>query len=190
MSRGRPAAFLDRDGTILVERHYLADPDAVELLPGAVAAMRDLADAGYALVVVTNQSGIARGLYSEADFHAVQARLDEVLRRHGVHVEAVYHCPHHPAYTGPCDCRKPKLGMYRRAAAELGVDPATSIYVGDRVRDVVPAIALGGRGFLVRTGYGADEAARLPPGIALVDDLAAVARVAAWTGGNPGDSAG
>lgn len=172
----RPAAFLDRDGTIIEERHYLADPDGVHLVPGAAEAMRVLAQAGYALVVVTNQSGIARGLYTAADFAAVQARLEEILAGVGVRFDAVRHCPHHPDVTGPCDCRKPGTGMYRSAAAELGLDLASSVYAGDRVKDVLPALELGGRGFLVRTGYGAEEQDGVPEGITVVDDLAALAR--------------
>ncbi len=175
---GRPAAFLDRDGTLIVEKEYLADPAGVELIPRAAEALRTLAAAGYRLVVVTNQSGIARGYYTEADFLAVQRRVEERFAEAGVRFNGVYFCPHHPEITGPCDCRKPGLGMYRRAARELGLDPARSIYVGDRVTDVIPARELGGLGFLVRTGYGELHAAQAPPGVLVVDDLAEVARVA------------
>ncbi len=132
---------------------YVADPAQVRLLPGAAAALRRLAAAGYALVVVTNQSGIARGLMSEADFHAVQARLEQRLAEAGVHLDAVYHCPHHPAFTGPCECRKPGLGLYRRAAGDLGLDLARSLFLGDKPSDVAPAAPLGGRARLV-TGQG------------------------------------
>jgi D-glycero-D-manno-heptose 1,7-bisphosphate phosphatase len=180
---GRRAAFLDRDGTIVQERHYLADPDAVELVPGAAAAMGTLAAHGFVLVIVTNQSGIARGLYSEADFRAVQRRLESLLAACGVVLDAVYHCPHHPEHTGPCQCRKPDLGMYHAAVADLGVDPSLSIFVGDRIKDVLPARAFGGRGFLVRTGYGATEEAALPPGMETAADLAEVARVVTGSAG-------
>ncbi|CAN5863816.1 HAD family hydrolase [soil metagenome] len=190
MTSKRPAAFIDRDGTIIQERHFLADPDGVELVPGVAAAMRALKQAGYALVVVTNQSGIARGLYSAADFRAVQARIRDVLAERGVTLDAVYHCPHHPDYGGPCDCRKPGLGMYVRAAAELGLDLGASIYVGDRIKDVLPALALGGRGFLVRTGYGEEAAAARPDGVELVDDLTAVARSVTGSEGNYAETVG
>lgn len=176
--RARPAAFLDRDGTLIAERRYLADPDGVELLDGAAAALRDLARAGFALVVVTNQSGIARGYYTEADFHAVQRRVEERFAAEGVRFDAVYFCPHHPEVTGRCECRKPALGMYRRAARELALDLARSVYVGDKPSDVLPALALGGAGFLVRTGHGAAHAGEAPPGVAVAADLAAVAAVA------------
>ena len=172
----RAAVFLDRDGTIIEEKDYLCDPEDVVLVPGAAEALRDLRHAGFALVVVTNQSGIARGLYSERDFHAVQARLDSLLASYGVRLDAVMHCPHHPDFTGPCDCRKPRLGMYRRAAAALGLDLAASVYAGDRVTDVLPALETGGTGVLLRTGYGAEEAERVPAGIEVLDDLGALAR--------------
>ena len=169
------AAFLDRDGTIVIERHYLADPDLVELVPGAALAMKLLGDAGFKLVIVTNQSGIARGLYSESDFEAVQRRLLDLLGAEGVRVDAVYHCPHHPELTGPCDCRKPGPGMYRWAARDLGVDVQASAYVGDRMKDVEPARVFGGMGILVRTGHGADEAELAPEGTLIVSDLRAAA---------------
>ncbi|MEX1182914.1 MAG: HAD family hydrolase [Gemmatimonadota bacterium] len=169
------AAFLDRDGTIVEEAHYLDDPDQVALIPGAAAALRRLERAGFLTVLVTNQSGIARGLYTEQQFRAVQGRVAELLARDGARLGAVYHCPHHPDHTGPCDCRKPDLGMYRRAALEHGLDLASSIYVGDKLTDVVPALRTGGRGFLVRTGYGVAEAEDAPAGIHVVADLGAVA---------------
>jgi D-glycero-D-manno-heptose 1,7-bisphosphate phosphatase len=172
----RRALFLDRDGTLVVERDYLADPDGVELVPGAIEALRAFAAAGYALVIVTNQSGIARGLYTEEEFRAVQTRIERDLERAGVHLDAVFHCPHHPDFTGPCECRKPALGMYRAAADQLGLDLAASLYVGDRIKDVLPALRLGGRGYLVRTGYGAEEEAARPAGVASVTDLRELAR--------------
>jgi D-glycero-D-manno-heptose 1,7-bisphosphate phosphatase len=173
----RAAVFLDRDGTIIVEANYPSDPDDVVLLPGALEALRVLRAAGYALVVVTNQSGIARGLYSEEDFRMVQARLEMLLAEGGVRLDAVLFCPHHPDFTGPCDCRKPGLGMYRQAEATLGIDLASSIYVGDRLRDVLPALQTGGTAYLVRTGYGAGEAVLAPAGVEVIDDLMALARI-------------
>lgn len=178
----RPAVFLDRDGTIIEDADYLADPDGVRLVPGAVDALRRLREAGYLLVVVTNQSGIARGLYTEADYHAVAARLDGILEEEGVPVDAVKHCPHHPDETGPCACRKPAAGMYLEAAAELGIDPVRSWYVGDKVTDVLPARELGGRGILVRTGYGAEQESEVPRGVAVVDDVGAAADLVTGTG--------
>ena len=174
--RLRRAVFLDRDGTLIDAESYLSDPKRVVLLPGTAAALSDLRDAGFTLVVVTNQSGIARGLFTEDDYHAVAKRLDDVLAKAGSPVDATMYCPHHPDFGPACACRKPATGMYRQAAAELGIDLANSYYVGDRVLDVAPARELGGVGVLVRTGYGADEAARVPAGMAVVDDLGGAAR--------------
>lgn len=176
----RPAVYIDRDGTLVAERYYLADPEGVSLVPGAVEALRSLRQAGYALVMVTNQSGISRGIYTLADYRAVAARLDEILAEAGVPVDGTWFCPHHPEVTGPCACRKPGTGMYLEAAAELGLDPQRSWFVGDKVTDVIPALELGGRGILVRTGYGCEVEAAAPPGVAVVDDLpAAAARIVA-----------
>ncbi len=178
----RRAVFLDRDGTLIEERNYLADPDGVLLLPGVAEALCSLRRAGFVLVVVTNQSGIARGLYGEADFRAVTRRLEEVLREAGVVLDATLHCPHHPDYTGPCACRKPGTALYREAAERLGIALEESFYVGDRLKDVLPARELGGVGVLVRTGYGAEEEDRLPEDFHVHDDLLAVAR---WIVGDP-----
>ena len=173
----RRAAFIDRDGTLISERDYLSDPAGVELLPGALAALQLLHAAGWLLVVVTNQSGIARGFYGEDDYARVRQRLDELLAAGGVVLDATYHCPHHPDFTGPCDCRKPAPGMYRQAARELSIDLAGSAYIGDKLSDVEPARAFGGQGILVRTGYGSDESRRVRDDILVVADLAAAADV-------------
>jgi len=173
----RPAVFVDRDGTLMVEREYLADPAGVEMVDGATEALDALREAGYALVVVTNQSGIARGLYTEDDYRRVAARLDQVLDERGVPVDGTYYCPHHPDFTGPCTCRKPGTGMYEQAARDLDLDLAASWYVGDKVADVLPALTLGGRGILVRTGYGAGQEGDAPDGVTVVDDLGAAARL-------------
>lgn len=145
----RPVAFLDRDGTLIRDAHYLRDPAKVELLDGVPAALRALAAAGYATIVVTNQSGIARGLLSELDYLAVRDRLDALLAAEGVTLTASYHCPHHPEISGPCECRKPGTRLHRLAAAEHGLDLARAVYIGDRWRDIAPAHELGGRGVLV-----------------------------------------
>jgi D-glycero-D-manno-heptose 1,7-bisphosphate phosphatase len=173
----RRAVFLDRDGTLIQERDYLADPEGVTLLPGVPEALQLLAGAGFALVVVTNQSGIARGLYTLDDYHAVAHRLDEELHRTGVELDATYFCPHHPDLTGPCECRKPNTGMYVQAARELGLDLSDSYFVGDRQKDVLPAVTLGGTGILVRTGYGPEEEVTVEEGTTVVDSLLEAARL-------------
>ena len=154
---GRIAAFLDRDGTIVRDANYIRDPKDVELLPGAASAIRRLNGADVAVIVVTNQSGIARKLLTHADYDAVRARLDELLARENARLTASFMCPHHPDVTGECDCRKPGLGMYRAAIAEYGIDPTRSAFIGDRHRDVAPASALGGRGILVAVDSTPDE---------------------------------
>lgn len=145
----RRAAFVDRDGTLNVDRDYLGDPAGVELVPGAAGAVRRLNDAGIATIVVTNQSGIARGFFGEADYERVRERLDELFAAEGARLDASYHCPHHPDVSGPCACRKPGTLLYERAAAEHGLDPRRCLFVGDRWRDVQPATAFGGLGVLV-----------------------------------------
>jgi histidinol-phosphate phosphatase family protein len=156
VSAGRRAAvFLDRDGTIIEDVGYLADPERVRLLPGAAEAIGRLNHAGLLAVVVTNQSGIARGLLDEVAYQATRERLDQLLADRGAHLDAQYHCPHHPELSGPCQCRKPGLLLYRQAAEELGIDLAASWWLGDRLRDVQPARAFGGRGVFLAPGAGA-----------------------------------
>jgi len=172
MSAGlRPAIFLDRDGTLLEEALYLADPAGVIVVSGAIQALATLRNVGFALVVVTNQSGIASGLYSEADYLAVAARLNEVLEEWGVPVNATKYCPHDPELNGPCVCRKPGTGMHKAAAEELRLDLGRSWCIGDKVTDVLPAAKLGGRGILVRTGYGREQERAAPRNVEVVDDL-------------------
>ena len=173
----RPAVFVDRDGTLIQEREYLSDPAGVEMVPGAMDAVRALKDGGFAVVVVTNQSGIARGLYTLEDYEAVAARVNEVLQEHGASVDGTYFCPHHPEVTGDCDCRKPGTGMYQTAAEELDLNLARSYYVGDKLTDVLPGIALGGVSILVRTGYGAEHEAAVPNETHVVEDLSEAAQL-------------
>lgn len=159
----RPAVFVDRDGTLIHDRHYLADPAGVELLPGAAEGVARLNAAGFAVVLVTNQSGIGRGLFSEDDYAAVHARLVAELARAGARLDGAYHCPDADDSADPDAERKPGAGMFRRAAAELGLDLARSWLVGDRVRDVSPAARLGARAILVRgPKTEPPEEARLP----------------------------
>ncbi len=173
----RRAAFLDRDGTVIEERGYLADPARVRLIEGAPRAIARLAEAGLAVVMVTNQSGIGRSLYTDEDYRAVQGRLERMLRERGAELHGVYHCPHDPDAGEPCVCRKPGPGMYRAAARDLDLTLAGSYYVGDKRSDVAPAIALGGTGILVRTGYGVASEAGLPEGVLVAADLLAAAGI-------------
>ena len=154
MADGHRAVFLDRDGTIVEDAGFLHEPGKVKLLPGAADAIKRLNEHGYLVVIVTNQSGIARGLYTVLDYSAVQRRLAELLEAHGAHVDGAYFCPHHPQITGPCECRKPGLKLFNDARQALDIDFIRSWFVGDRLADVQPARTLGGHGILVATGEG------------------------------------
>ncbi|NDG37915.1 MAG: D-glycero-beta-D-manno-heptose 1,7-bisphosphate 7-phosphatase [Betaproteobacteria bacterium] len=151
------AVFLDRDGVINLDKAYVHRWDDFEFLPGAVEAMRQLHLAGYILIVVTNQAGIARGYYTERQFEILTEAMIEHLAAAGVVITAVYHCPHHPAGTVPllsvaCDCRKPAPGMLLAAAREHGVDLEQSILVGDKASDLEAARAAGvGTAYLVQS---------------------------------------
>lgn len=147
MKRG--AVFLDRDGTLIVDVEFARSPDQVQLIPGAADAIRRLNEAKWPVIVVTNQSGIARGLLTHEDYAAVRDRLDALLRADAAHIDASYMCPHHPDFTGACECRKPGTLLFRRAAEEHALDPRASWFVGDKLRDVTPARAFGGHGILV-----------------------------------------
>ncbi len=177
----RGAVFLDRDGTLVRDPGYLHDPALVELLPGVREGLRTLAAAGWPLVVVSNQSGIARGLFGPGAFHAVMARIEELLAGpapDGIRFAGIYYCPHHPDFTGPCACRKPGVELFERAARELGLDLRRSWFLGDQLHDVEPARRLGGHGVLLGTPapseaarareIGAAVAATLPAAAALI----------------------
>ena len=173
---GRRAVFLDRDGTIIEDPGFLHDPGKVRLLPGAAEAIRRLNQTGWLVVTVSNQSGIARGLYDAAAYSAVQRRLVELLAAHDARIDAAYFCPHHPRFTGPCECRKPGVKLFHDAEAALGLDLTRCYWVGDRLSDVESARTLRGDALLVETGYGAAHVGKARAlGIAVVPDLAAAA---------------
>lgn len=158
----RPAFFIDRDGTLTEEVGYVNHPSRLRLLPRSAEAVRRLNEAGIAAVVATNQSGIARGYFSEEVLQAVTAEMVRQLKQAGAHLDGVYVCAHHPTEGEPpwradCDCRKPKPGLLLRAARELGLDLAASVVVGDKASDLVVARAVGAVGVLVLTGYGLGE---------------------------------
>ncbi|HEX6250151.1 MAG TPA: HAD family hydrolase [Gemmatimonadaceae bacterium] len=142
-------AFLDRDGTIIRDVHYISDPAAVELIEGAAEAIARLNTAGVPVVVVTNQSGIGRGYYDVEDYERVHARMLDLLAGAGARIDASYYCPHAPDLVPPCDCRKPRAALFERALADSGAEPRDAWYVGDRLRDITPALVLGGQGILL-----------------------------------------
>jgi D-glycero-D-manno-heptose 1,7-bisphosphate phosphatase len=179
------AVFLDRDGTIVEDPPpgFLHEPARVRLLPGAGPAIRRLNEGGWTVVTVSNQSGIARGLYDAAAYEAVQRRLTQLLAAQHARLDAAYFCPHHPEVTGPCECRKPGVQLFRDAAAALDLDLAQSYWVGDRLSDIEPARILGrkdaARGLLVSTGHGSGHVVQARAlGFRAVTDLgAAVAEI-------------
>ncbi|MDE3129210.1 MAG: HAD-IIIA family hydrolase [Gemmatimonadota bacterium] len=148
---GRRAAFVDRDGTLMHDFHFTDSPADVVLIPGAGRALGRLNAAGIPVILVTNQSGIARGFFTMADYERVNARLETLLEADGGRLDATYVCPHHPDFSGPCACRKPGTLLFEQAAAAHDLDLAASLYVGDRFRDIEPGLALGGTGILVPT---------------------------------------
>ena len=177
----RKAAFIDRDGVLNEERAFVHRSEDFAFVPGAIAALQALQGAGYLLVVITNQSGIARGLYGEAEYLALTAHMRERLQAAGVRLDAVEYCPHLAdapveRYRLDCDCRKPKPGMLIKAIRALDIDPKTSFIVGDRLSDIDAGRAAGlGRCFLVRTGYPLPDEAEARAD-AVYDDLLACAR--------------
>lgn len=156
--KSRPdAVFLDRDGTVIEDAHYIKSPDQVRLIRGAAEAVRRINDAKIPVIVVTNQSGIGRGLITIDDYQAVCERFHQLLAEHGAHIDASYFCPDHPARTGPASCRKPATKMFEDAIRDFGLDPKKVAYVGDRWRDVAAPNTLGGRGIMISSPMTTDE---------------------------------
>ncbi len=186
-----PALFLDRDGTLVHARHYPARPDELVLFDGIGPGLRSLQAAGYRLVVVTNQSGLARGYFTEADLARMHDHLAAEIRRLGARLDGVYHCPHHPGGVVPalaiaCDCRKPQPGMLRRAAADLDLDLGRSWFLGDILDDVEAGNRAGCRTILIDLGTEAPPAAPLRrPSFVARNTPHALAIVAAVAGLGP-----
>ena len=141
------AVFLDRDGTIIKDVEYISRPEQVELIDGAAEAISRINALLVPVVVVTNQSGIGRGLLSPADYERVKARMDELLAQRGGRIDATYMCPHKPE--DGCRCRKPGTLLFEQASADLGIDLSSALFIGDRLRDIEPAARFGARGVLV-----------------------------------------
>jgi D-glycero-D-manno-heptose 1,7-bisphosphate phosphatase len=156
---GRIAAFLDRDGTLNEEVNFVRTPEQLIMLPGAAASVRALNDHGIVVCVISNQSGVARGLFTEKDLVPIHTKLERELEREGAWIDRIYYCPHHPTegkppYNVVCSCRKPETGMLRQAAQEFGLDLRRSFVVGDRIVDIQAGRAAGATTILVMTGYG------------------------------------
>ena len=183
----QPAAFLDRDGTLNVDVGYPDSLEKIVLIPGAVEAVRLLNRAGYAVVVVSNQSGVARGYFDEARVQAINRGVAEMFAQAGARIDGFYYCPHLPEaavarYRRACGCRKPAPGMLQKAVREMHLDLARSLIIGDKYSDIAAGKALGLQAVLVRTGeglrqharYEADDAVPQPDHIA--DDVLAAVR--------------
>jgi len=173
------AVFLDRDGTINEEMGYLSRPDQLRLIPGTPEAIRLINEAGMKAVVVTNQSGVARGYFTEEVVETIHGRINEMLHEKGARIDRFYCCPHHPVYgDGPykkaCSCRKPESGLFLLASEELDIDLARSYVIGDMLKDIDAGKRVGARGILVRTGYGHNITLTDKPVYIAEDVLAAV----------------
>ena len=175
------AVFLDRDGTINEEKDYLFRPEEFAFIPGAPEAIARLKNAGFLVIVVTNQSGVARGYFGVDDVRRLHDHLQRLLAEAGTAIDGFYLCPHHPEhgvgeYKTECDCRKGRPGMLLQAAAEHNIDLRRSFMVGDKLADVEAGRAAGCRPILVLTGYGQSEVEKLPAGeVPVVADLSAAA---------------
>lgn len=153
-----PAVFLDRDGTLIEDVNYLSRPDGIRWLPGVLDNLKILQNAGYLLVIITNQSGIGRGYFTEKEYEEVTAVLKAQASSSDVTFSGIYHCPHWPDQDGPCECRKPGKKLFETAVCELDIDCAQSMAIGDRERDVIPAQKCGvSRTFIVEANTGIGE---------------------------------
>ena len=179
----KPAVFLDRDGTINVEKHYLHKVEDFEFIPGALQAIKTLKNAGYSVVVVTNQSGIARGYFSFDDVTRLHEHIQKELAVAGTAIDAFYLCPHHPEkglgkFRKECDCRKGKPGLLFQASADLDIDLPRSFMVGDKLADIEAGENAGCQPILVLTGYGRESRLRIDENRAIIcEDLASAVGV-------------
>ncbi|MDQ7052015.1 MAG: HAD family hydrolase [candidate division KSB1 bacterium] len=164
--------LLDRDGTVIKEKVYLADPDGVELVSGAIDGLKRLQEAGAVLVIISNQSGVGRGYFSEQDVEAVNGRMVEMLEKAGVRIHGVYYCPHAPE--DGCDCRKPEIGLLKQAERDTGLPLSSAFMIGDKAVDVEAGQRAGCRTILVLTGYGKEMRDRCDPDF-VAEDLRAAA---------------
>ncbi len=184
----RPALFADRDGTVIVDKHYPSDPNGIELIEGAVEGLQEATGAGYRIVILSNQSGVARGMFDIEAVERMNQRLLDLLKQAGVRVDGLYYCPHHPAgavdrWRRRCDCRKPAPGMAEQAARELNLDLRRSLVVGDKLDDVMLSWVIGAQSVLVRTGHGREheqllDRSRMNRGVMVAADLRQAVRKA------------
>jgi D-glycero-D-manno-heptose 1,7-bisphosphate phosphatase len=181
----RRAVFLDRDGTVLEEAGYIDRLERIVFFPYSIDTVRLLNRGGFAVVIITNQSGVGRGMYEEAFVWRSHEVVDAQMKTGGARIDGFYYCPHHPAaeveqYRRDCDCRKPGPGMLRQAASDLDLDLSRSFTVGDKWSDIGAGTAAGAKGILVRTGYGRSSEASPPPSAAPAAILDNLVAAAAW----------
>ncbi len=151
------AIFLDRDGVINVEVGYLSNPDDFEIIEETIEALKILSNKCFLLIVITNQAGIARGFYTEETLNRIHIKMKSILKAHNITLTDIYFCPHHPEFTGYCDCRKPNPGMILKAKKKYNIDLNNSFMVGDTLNDIQTGLAAGCKTVLVLTGYGKEE---------------------------------
>ncbi|MEA3296305.1 MAG: HAD-IIIA family hydrolase, partial [candidate division Zixibacteria bacterium] len=161
------ALFVDRDGTVVVDKDFLSDPGQVEFEQGSVEALQTAIELGLKIVIVSNQSGVARGMFDCITVERVNKRLLEMLAAAGIEIDGIYYCPHHPQgripeFTQACNCRKPAPGMLEEASRQLGIDLRKSYVIGDKLDDFNLGHVVGAKSYLVRTGYGAGQESQLP----------------------------
>ncbi|MBU0630936.1 MAG: D-glycero-beta-D-manno-heptose 1,7-bisphosphate 7-phosphatase [Candidatus Margulisbacteria bacterium] len=183
MEKQKRAVFLDRDGTIIKDVHYLSNPKEIEFLPGAIDGIKRLNEAGFLVMVISNQSGVARGLLSEDMLQTIDKTMHKLLLAQGAHLDASYYCPHHPdhgvyPYNDECECRKPSPGMLIRAAKENQVNLDRSFMIGDKASDIEAGQGAGTKTILVLTGVGTESRSKLKqPANHIAKDLT---EAAAW----------
>ncbi len=162
--------LLDRDGTIIFDKHYLSDPEGVEIIPNAEKGLKIMLEAGFGLIVVTNQSGIGRGYYSVEDMNSVNSKMEALLSKSDIKFDAIYHCPHTPDQA--CNCRKPATEMFDKAIAEFNLEPTQCYVIGDKICDIELGLAKGADAILVRTGKGlVEESECIGKATYIADDL-------------------
>lgn len=157
MKTDNKAVFLDRDGVINEEVSYLSNPDHFKFIEGSIEALKLLKELGYLLIVITNQAGIARGYFSENTLETIHNKMFQILNQYNVELDDIFYCPHHPNFTGPCNCRKPNPGMILQAKEKYGINLRESFMVGDTLNDIKTGISAECQTVLVLTGYGVEE---------------------------------
>ncbi|MFO8017451.1 MAG: D-glycero-beta-D-manno-heptose 1,7-bisphosphate 7-phosphatase [Promethearchaeia archaeon] len=155
------AIFLDRDGVLNKEVNYLSDPDEFAFLEGSIEALKILKSKDYLLIVVTNQSGIARGYFTSDTLKKIHGKMKRILKANGIELDDIFYCPHHPEFTGPCECRKPKPGMVLNAQEEYNLNLKESYLVGDTLSDIEAGNRAQCTTVLVLTGHGSVEKAKI-----------------------------